>query len=190
MKQDTVEPSIVDTDVLSGLREFNKFTRIITKGRLDDDQTQWSNICDLIETEKTNARREKRQKDDHCTACTTVSGETDAFQKLKNIVRMKGHDPTHKSICLVEQGCVYLSKIVPWLENMLFDKNIDVPHQGLFCCWCRAGFNYAKWEQPGSFLSSRTKLCWELLLRGLIRYRVEDISDQHEDEGKIGWKRQ
>ena len=39
---------------------------------------------------------------------------------------MKGHDPTCKSICLVEQGCVYLSKIVPWLENMLFDKNIDV----------------------------------------------------------------
>ena len=39
---------------------------------------------------------------------------------------MKGHDPTCKSICLVEQGCVYLSKIIPWLENMLFDKNIDV----------------------------------------------------------------
>ena len=96
------------------------------KGRLDDEQTQWSDVCDFIETEKTNARREKLQGDDDCRACTTVSGESDAFQKLKSIVRMKGHDPTCKSICLVEQGCVYLSKIVPWLENMLFDKNIDV----------------------------------------------------------------
>ena len=104
---------------------------------------------------------------------------------------MKGHDPTCKSICLVEQGCVYLSKIVPWLENMLFDKNIDVYRiKGYFAVGAEQDLISSHETNQEAFLSSRTKLCWELLLRGFACYRAEDISYQHEGEGKIGWKRQ
>ena len=76
--------------------------------------------------EQRNASRVKLSKDDDCSACTIASGESDAFQKLKSVVRMKGHDRTYQSICLVEKGCVYLSKILPWLEQMLVSSDNPV----------------------------------------------------------------
>ena len=45
------------------------------KGRLDDEQTQWSDVCDFIETEKQMHDVRSYKGDDDCKACTTVSEE-------------------------------------------------------------------------------------------------------------------
>ena len=113
--------TIISHDIMHELKRMNKFASIITKGKLNDVNMKWDDINTLIELEHTNANRVKISKEDDCNACTIASGQTDAFQKLKSIVRMKGHDRTYQSICLVEKGCVYMSKILPWLEKMLLD---------------------------------------------------------------------
>ncbi len=126
-KQDVMETSINKTkEVWHELEHINKHAKIVTKAKLDAINTEWHDIYALIEVELRNASRVKLNKDDDCSACTVASGESDAFQKLKSVVRMKGHDRTFQSVCLVEKGCVYLSKILPWLEQMLLSSDNPV----------------------------------------------------------------